>query len=309
MVMTLLGLEVGLIGEPKVVPSDVRPQAGRLEQARHASVPFLAAYQSSDLRVADTALRLRVVRSLDVTEVSGNVMVSLAGKPAVNAYRGQRLQQVGDSIETQKGARAVLTLDTQAGTIELAPNTLLRIQKMTVGTKGGYQTQLFLERGQAKIKVKKFEHPDASLDIQTPAGVSGVRGTEFGMAVQPNGDTGIGTQEGKVLVTGQAQSLELSAGYQTLLRLGRSPETAQALRNQPQLKLRWLTQTQGGKIHFSGQIDPINLLLVNQVAHPIDDQGRFDLYLPLSPQALRSPITATVITPLGQQQRYELAIP
>jgi hypothetical protein len=45
------------------------------------------------------------------------------------------------------------------------------------------------------------------------------------------------------------------------------------------------------------------------VAYPIDAQGRFDLLLPIAPPQLRSPLTATVITPLGQQQRYELAIP
>ncbi|NJM45660.1 MAG: hypothetical protein HC860_05360 [Alkalinema sp. RU_4_3] len=138
--------------------------------------------------------------------------------------------------------------------------------------------------------------------------MSGVRGTEFGLTVQPNGDTGIGTQEGKVLVTGQGQSVEIPAGYQTLLRLGRRPQSAQTLSNLPQLRLRWLTQTQAGTVRLAGQIDPINLLFVNAVAYPLDSQGRFDLLLP-TPTSDRSPLTATVITPLGQQQRYELAIP
>jgi hypothetical protein len=288
--MNLFALEVGLIGEPAVFqayPISARPQA---------------------VAVADASLRFQVVRALEVSDVTGTVVVRLGGKSEA-AQVGQRLQKVGDSIETQAGAKAVLVLDTQAGTIELAPNTLLRVEYMAVSPKGGYQTQLFLERGQAKVKVKKFANPDSSLEIQTPAGVSGVRGTEYGLTVQPSGDTGIGTQEGKVLVTGQGQSVEIPAGYQTLLRLGRTPESVRALINRPQLRLRWLTQTQTGQIRLAGQIDPINLLLVNQVAYPLDAQGRFDLILPIAPLRARSPLTATVITPLGQQQRYELAIP
>jgi hypothetical protein len=289
--MNLFALEVGLIGEPAVF------QAYPISAIPHQA-----------LAVADASLRFQVVRALAVSDVTGTVMVHLeGGKSSEAAYAGQRLEKVGDSIETQAGAKAVLILDTQAGTIELAPNTLLRIEHMTVSPKGGYQTQLFLERGQVKVKVKKFANPDSSLEIQTPAGVSGVRGTEFGLTVQPSGDTGIGTQEGKVLVTGQGQSVEIPAGYQTLLRLGRTPESVRALINRPQLKLRWLTPTQAGAIRLAGQIDPINLLLVNQVAHPIDALGRFDLLLPIVRP--RSPLYATVITPLGQQQRYELAIP
>jgi hypothetical protein len=282
-----------LIGEPAVFqayPISARPQA---------------------MAVADASLRFQVVRALAVSDVTGIVVVRLEGGGGKSeaAHVGQRLEKVGDSIETQAGAKAVLTLDTQAGTIELAPNTLLRIEHMTVSPKGGYQTQLFLERGQAKVKVKKFENPDSSLEIQTPAGVSGVRGTEFGLTVQPSGDTGIGTQEGKVLVTGQGQSVEIPAGYQTLLRLGRTPESARALINRPQLRLRWLTPTQAGAIRLAGQIDPINLLFVNHVAYPLDAQGGFDVILPIAPPQVRSPLHATVITPLGQQQRYELAIP
>jgi hypothetical protein len=289
--MNLFALEVGLIGEPAVFqayPISAMPQA---------------------MAVADASLRFQVVRALEVRDVTGTVLVRLNGGKSEAALAGQRLQKVGDSIETQAGAKAVLILDTQAGTIELAANTLLRIEHMAVSPKGGYQTQLFLERGQAKVKVKKFANPDSSLEIKTPAGVSGVRGTEFGLTVQPSGDTGIGTQEGKVLVTGQGQSVELPAGYQTLLRLGRTPESVRALMNRPQLRLRWLTQTQAGLFRFAGQIDPINLLLVNQVAYPLDAQGRFDVILPIAPRQARSPLNVTVITPLGQQQRYELAIP
>jgi hypothetical protein len=290
--MNLFALEVGLIGEPAVFQA----------------YPIAAIPQA--MAVADASLRFQVMRALAVSDVTGTVVVRLEGGKSSEAARaGQRLEQVGDSIETQAGAKAVLMLDTQAGTIELAPNTLLRIEYMSVSPKGGYQTQLFLERGQAKVKVKKFSNPDSSLEIQTPAGVSGVRGTEFGLTVQPSGDTGIGTQEGKVLVTGQGQSVEIPAGYQTLLRLGRTPESVRALINRPQLRLRWLTSTQAGQIRVAGQIDPINLLWVNQVAYPIDAWGRFDLLLPIAPPQLRSPLTATVITPLGQQQRYELAIP
>jgi hypothetical protein len=288
--MNLFALAVGLIGEPAVsqaYPISAIPQA---------------------LAVADASLRFRVLRALEIRDVTGTVLVRLGGGAPEAAQVGQQLRHVGDSIETRSGAQAVLRLDTQAGTIELAPNTLMRIEHIAISPKGGYQTRLFLERGQAKVKVKKFENPDSSLEVQTPAGVSGVRGTEFGLTVQPNGNTGIGTQEGKVLVTGQGQSVEIPAGYQTLLRLGRTPESAQALTDRPRMRLRWLTQTQTGTIRLAGQIDPINLLLVNQVAYPLDSQGQFDLIL-AAPDRARSPLTATVITPLGQQQRYELAIP
>ncbi len=301
----MLGLEWGLIGQPNhfqnvswVDPSDQ---------------PVLVA-QKLDLctttglaqAIADASLRFKVVRSLVVSEVSGSVSI-LRGDGSDAAQVGQTLQSVGEAIETGTNARAVLMLDTQAGTIELSPNTLLRVESMVVSNRGGYHTQLFLERGQAKVKVKKFLNPDSTLEIHTPAGVSGVRGTAFGMTVQPNGDTGISTQEGKVLVTSQDQSVELPAGYQTRLRRGRTPESVKILSERPILHLHWLTQTQGKAIRLAGQVDPTHLLFINQQPYGLDPQGNFDLVLPLA--FLAQPITAIVITPLGQQQRYELAIP
>jgi hypothetical protein len=302
----MLGLEWGWIGQPNVFQnvSLVDPK----NRPAHSAQDLDACTTCPVQAIADASLRFKVVRSLVVSEVSGSVSL-LRGDLREAAQEGQTLQLVGEAIETGSNARAVLMLDTQAGTIELSPNTLLRIQTMVVSDRGGYHTQLFLERGQAKVKVKKFLNPDSTLEIHTPAGVSGVRGTAFGMTVQPNGDTGVSTQEGTVLVTGQDQSVELPAGYQTLLRRGRTPESVKILKDSPTLRLRWLTQTQGKALHFAGQVDPNNLLLINQQPYGLDPQGNFDLMLPLAVSPARPPIIAIVITPLGQQQRYELAIP
>uniref|UniRef100_A0ACD5H295 FecR domain-containing protein n=1 Tax=Desertifilum tharense IPPAS B-1220 TaxID=1781255 RepID=A0ACD5H295_9CYAN len=50
--------------------------------------------------------------------------------------------------------------------------------------------------GQARFRVRRFNHPGSSLEIETPAGSSAVRGTEFGVSVHPDGKTGIATREG-----------------------------------------------------------------------------------------------------------------
>jgi hypothetical protein len=46
------------------------------------------------------------------------------------------------------------------------------------------------------------------LEISSPSGVAGVRGTVFGVAVDPKGKTGISTLEGAVATTAKGQTCD-----------------------------------------------------------------------------------------------------
>ncbi|MGQ9871703.1 hypothetical protein [Leptodesmis sp.] len=58
-------------------------------------------------------------------------------------------------------------------------------------------------------------------------------------------------------------------------------------------------------MHFWGQVDPVNTVLVANVPQVTDRNGWFSIMLPaVSVQKLQ----VTVITPLGRQQTHQLTI-
>ena len=132
---------------------------------------------------------------LEVRDVRGQVSFQDAGSSRA-ARPGMRLQAVGDRIETASNSSARLAIDTGAGFVNLSENTTLRIQSFQSFPSGGRLTRLQILAGQARLEVRPFTNPDSGLEVETPAGWSGVRGTEFGIAVRPDGTTGVATLEG-----------------------------------------------------------------------------------------------------------------
>lgn len=158
-----------------------------------------------------------------------------------------------------------------------------------------------------RLQVRPFTNSSSRLEIQTPAGISGVRGTEFGISVQPNGKTGVATLKGGVATAAQGKSVLVKAGFQSFVIPGEAPSPATPLKNDPRLDIRQLSSVGNQQVRIVGQIDPVNLLAIATLPQTTDRQGNFDITLPVSAQKQR--ITAIVTTPLGKQQTYELSPP
>ncbi|MBD1864406.1 MULTISPECIES: FecR domain-containing protein [Trichocoleus] len=258
----------------------------------------------ADLAIAQS-LKVRVNRWLEVRQIQGTVSL-YQGQKSQPARNGSRIQAVGEGIQTGAKSSAVLAVDTGIGFIKVAENTNIRVLQLERLATGGQVTKLQVTGGQARLQVRKFTNPASRLEILSPAGLSAVRGTEFGVSVQPDGKTGVATLEGKVAAIAQGASVPIQAGFQSLVIPGEAPLPPTPLREDTRLQLQVLEAVGNNQAQIAGQVDVVNLVLVNDQPLSLDREGQFDVRVAL-PRERR--IRAVVRTPLGKQQIYELAVP
>jgi hypothetical protein len=255
-------------------------------------------------RARAQSLQVAFDRWLELREMSGTVTYQ-RGQTAQSAQIGTRLQAVGDSIRTGARSRAVLAVDNGIGFVDVSENTLLRIQTLQTTAGGGRVTRLHILQGQARLRVRRFTNPDSQLEIQTPAGVSGVRGTEFGVSVQPDGKTGVATLEGSVVASAEGQSVPINGGFQSLVIPGEAPLPPMPLTENTQLNLQLLAPINQQRVRVVGQVEPVNIVMLGAAPISLDRQGRFDVEVIVSSS---QSLDAVVITPLGKRQVYRLAL-
>jgi hypothetical protein len=265
----------------------------------------LIQFFASNAPLASLPLKVRIQRWLEIRQITGTVS-SIQGQLTQPARIGFRLSQIGDGIATGPRSRSVLAVDTGIGFIDVAERTVLRVQQLQALPDGGHVTHLQISRGQAHLRVRRFTHNSSELEIQTPAGWSAVRGTDFGVAVHPDGKTGLATRTGKVLTGAQGQVVPVQAGFQNLTIPGEPPSPPVPIRENTQLKLQVLQAINPYTARVIGQIDPVNILTIGDVPQIINRSGTFDVRVAMSANRR---IQVLVITPLGNRQAYELAVP
>ena len=252
-------------------------------------------------------LSVRVNRWLELRNISGSVDF-LRGGQWRPAQVGNRLEVIGDGIRTGAGSLARLAVDTQVGFVSVSENSALRITQLHTTPRGGKVTELDVDRGQARVFVRPFTNPDSRLEIRTPAGVNGVRGTNFGIAIQPSGRSSLVVEEGLVVSEAQGVSVPVNAGFQNFTVPGEPPSTPVPITEDPSLNLlRLERQRQDGQstVFVEGRTAPVNLLVIGDETQEIDQDGNFALELPITDRR----IEVTVVTPLGTMQVYELVVP
>jgi len=253
---------------------------------------------------------VRVDRWLAVNQAWGQVTYQPQGQPqglSRPAKTGDRLQAVGDRITTGQHSGAVLAVDTGVGSVQMAEKTQVKVRSLGIAPDNGRTTYLDVPYGQVRLQLRRFTHRGSRLEIQTPAGVSAVRGTTFGIAVQPNGKTGLATLKGSVETMAQGSTVLVSGGFQNLMIPGEPPSPAVPLRDDTTLDYRVERRIQDGirKLRIYGQVDPVNRVLIGESSQNTDRDGNFSLSLPaISAQTL----LVTVITPLGRRQVHQLSI-
>lgn len=179
----------------------IQPQ-GRQKQVWIGFFTLLTVLVIAQTSGYSQSLTVRVQRWLAVRQISGSVTY-FSAETSRAARRGDRLQAVGDGLSTGEDAAAVLEVDTQIGTVEVAETTKLTVQALDISPSDGRITRLRIDQGQARLKIRPFTNIDSRLEIETPAGISGVRGTEFGLNVSPSGKMGVATLEGSVVTEAQ----------------------------------------------------------------------------------------------------------
>ncbi len=251
---------------------------------------------------------VRVNRWLSIRQLRGGVTYHSQNGGGRAAVVGDRLQRVGDGITTNPSSTAILEVDTGIGFVNVAENTQVNIRGLRNASDGGRITFLDVPRGQVRLKIRRFTHQGSALEIRTPAGVSAVRGTLFGINVHPDGKAGLAVLNGKVLTAAQGKKVMVPSGFQNLSIPGEPPSAPVPLTNSTALKYRFLRQIQGGtrKLQLLGQVDPVNTVLVANTPQVIDRNGNFSLWVVYQPE---EQVEITVITPLGRRQVHRVKNP
>ncbi len=251
---------------------------------------------------------VRVDRWLEVRQLSGAVTFTRSGGTRM-ARVGDRLQAVGEGITTGSGSTAVLAVDTGIGFVNVTENTRMQVRSLDYAPDDGRITRLFVSRGQVRLQIRQFTNPSSEFEIQTPSGTSGVRGTDFGVAVQEDGKMGVATLDGSIDTAAQGQTVPVPAGFQNLTIPGEPPSPATPLRDDTTLQARTerVIVSQVRRVRLVARVDPVNAVLVGGVPQTTDRNGEFSLLFPA--RAGQQVPTITVITPLGKRQDYDFMLP
>jgi hypothetical protein len=267
---------------------------------------FLIGLVWSQVAIAQPNLNVQVQRWLQVQSLSGQVNLILSNTRQ-SAKVSDRLSAVGDGIVTGRQSAAQLALDNGIGFVDVAEQTQVIIQEIVVTANQGRVTRLAVPTGRAKLKLRRFSNPESRLEIQTPAGVSGVRGTEFGINVQSDGKTSVAVLDGRVDNSAQSKTVEINRGFQSFTMKGEPPSDPVPLKDDPGLTYKLDRQIVRGirRLKLKGQVDVVNAVFVGGEPVLVDRDGQFELDVIATSHPR---LTVAVVTPLGKSQTYDLKL-
>ncbi|MGB2926392.1 MAG: FecR family protein [Limnothrix sp.] len=232
-------------------------------------------------------------RTLEVKRVRGRVTLR---NSFTRVNTGDRLTSTGQGVTTGARSSAVLAVDTGIGTINVAENTSFFLREFRTTANGGKATVLEVTKGQVRINVRSFTNPQSKLEVRTPAGIAGVRGTDFGVAVADDGQMNVMTNEGAVEVMGVEESVTVNAGYASILVEGEAPTEPKLFIENLDLGVQPAQLMESGRWEVSGQVDPFNFVWVDDEQVQIEQDGTFSLDYDRIPETF---IKIRVLTPLG----------
>ncbi len=241
-------------------------------------------------------IQLPASRAVEVRQIRGTV--TYQGRPA---RVGDRLTAPGQQIVTGRQSSAVLAVDTGIATINVAELTTVQVQNLSMAANGGRITRLSVPRGQARIQARPLTNPNSRLEVSSPAGVAGVRGTVFGVGVGPNGKTGVSTLEGAVATTAKGRTVTINSGYSSLVFPGDAPTQPKLTQENLKYELISLSPINRNRARLICTVDPLNLIFLNDQPLAMDRTGRVDT---LVPRPANAEYRVVVRSPLGKEELH-----
>lgn len=196
----------------------------------------------------------------------------------------------------------------------LGPNTKVKIEELSIKPDGSRISILALEKGQASFSVRGFTHEESEFkmtsDKQNGKSIAAVRGTEFGLSVNPaNNNLALSVKEGKVelsrVVNGKVvHKTECKTSEQVRMTSDGKIKMIQTLNDNPQPIFK-LDKLEDNHFRIEGNINPHNTLYIQDT--PIDtnaENGEFthEFYTVNGNESRR----IEVITPLGNRRKYKV---
>ncbi|MFC0325742.1 FecR domain-containing protein [Halomonas organivorans] len=119
----------------------------------------------------------------------------------------------GDAVET--AARTFVSLRLPHGEDVVLPSS----SRVVVKRQDRHNSRLYLERGEVEARVPKQQDRHEVLNIDTPTGIVGVRGTHFRVA-HADEETRVSTLEGLVALNHANRAADVAAGRGALMNRG-----------------------------------------------------------------------------------------
>ena len=167
--------------------------------------------------------------------VEGEVQVEQASRGAWRtAISGDALHD-GEIVRTQANGYAAVEFS-DGSTVTLHPDSILRLDLMRAYAAGLSEIRVKLSPGRTEAHVQAQPEQPSRFEIDTPAGITSVRGTDFRVSV-PADERASWTEvlDGKVVVSGAGKEVAVPAGYGTVTRAGEPPGVPLALLPPPDL--------------------------------------------------------------------------
>lgn len=274
-------------------------------------------------------------RALVVEELKGTVMIN--GRPA---QVGQRLA-ASDVLMTDVDSTARLRVDSFIGVVEVAELSTLEIQTLSgpVGVNPNQVTALAVPRGRVRLSIaRSLARPARSsgvetqevaglptltalginnisqdsttassspVRVRTPAGVAGVSGTSFGVDVSSTGKTGADTIDGQVAVAAQNRQVLVNRGFFTVINPGEGPVNPLQSPTISDLKMFRVLKLGRTSARIIGQVDPMDLVYIDNVEIPTDQEGKFNTIVHTPPSRR---IKVVVRGPSVRERYYIIAL-
>ncbi|MEL7037329.1 MAG: FecR domain-containing protein [Cyanobacteria bacterium J06592_8] len=267
----------------------------------------------------ETVQRLET-RGLTIEELQGE-FVTLNGNPA----KIGDILQVGDQIQTGSESLVNLRVDSYIGLVELAEYTTLEVKELSgeAGFNPNQITVLSITAGQARFSISRFVSApfwsetlpedqrqqsiiNSPFRIETPATIVGVRGTTFGVNVAEDGKTAIHTIEGTVGTISGGEEIRIELGEVSIINTSEKPTPVTTIPPLSELRVRSLTRLGLETVQLRGQVDPMDLVYINEQPIQTDIAGNFDFIgrLPVSRR-----LQVTVRGPSVRERHYIIAVP
>jgi hypothetical protein len=171
-----------------------------------------------------------------IVSIVGAVTVTRHGSSESKPLDPGDLLVAGDAVATGAAGNAVFRF---ADGSELMLRQHSRIEFDTLsqyGDTGMVDTRARLQKGSVDVKASKPTGGGNRYEIHTPAASTAVRGTEYRVRVDENLPvTRTEVLEGKVNVAGSGKTVEVAAGFGSVIEAGSAPEKARQLLTAPDL--------------------------------------------------------------------------
>jgi len=275
---------------------------------RSTAAFVLIVFTKVDLSYSQSQVQVKTNRYLQVEKVSGTVFLRSKNdnRPARN---GDRLLSIGDQIITNANSTVTLSIDTGVGVVNVFENTIVRLTSLQVTSDNGRITNLQVPKGKVRLQIRKFTNASSQFNLQTPAVVAGVRGTEYVVNVKDDGRTVLSTFEGAVRTEAQNTGVLVKSGFQNQTIVGEPPSIPTPINEDGKLSYQVLKlfEHDGRKVILVGNVDFANTVSIDGSEQNIDRNGQFRSVVATN-TIYRNEIQVIVTTPSGKKYIYDLLI-